>query len=34
MPAVTPAVLWVALHGRFLSGLRRRPAAQASAVQL
>ncbi|MFI4888057.1 MAG: exosortase H-associated membrane protein [Burkholderiales bacterium] len=33
LPAVAPAVLWVALHGRFLSGLRRRPAAQASAVQ-
>ena len=26
LPAVAPAVLWVALHGRFLSALRERPA--------
>jgi len=25
LPAVAPAVLWVALHGRFLAALRRRP---------
>ena len=27
LPTVAPAVLWVALHGRFLAGLRRRGAA-------
>ncbi|MEO9136040.1 MAG: exosortase H-associated membrane protein [Casimicrobiaceae bacterium] len=32
LPAVAPAVLWVAMHDRFLSGLRRRPASQASAT--
>jgi hypothetical protein len=33
LPAVVPVVLWVALHGGFLSALRRRPTAQASAAQ-
>lgn len=27
LPAVAPAVLWVAMHGRFLSALRERPEA-------
>jgi hypothetical protein len=31
LPAVAPAVLWVALHGRFLSALRRRDAPAAVA---
>lgn len=33
LPTVAPAVLWVAMHGRFLTALRRRPTAQASAAQ-
>jgi hypothetical protein len=33
LPAVAPAVLWVALHGRFLAALRRGPVSPASAGQ-
>lgn len=33
LPAVAPTVLWVALHGRFVAGLRRGSTAQASAAQ-
>jgi len=32
LPAVVPAVLWVALHGRFLAALRRASIVQASAT--
>jgi len=32
LPAVVPAVLWVALHGRFLAPLRRASIVQASAT--
>lgn len=32
LPSVAPAVLWVALHGRFLSMLRRRTDSPASAA--